>query len=168
MVYRYESHDLGVFAQLAELLKGLHALGVQPVVEVRGTDAPAAVPVASAAPAAPTRGRRRAAVPAPSVANDAAPAASVAGDPLEDMFGDDPGDADDADVTGANAGLSPAEALDLGLTLVRAVYNAGHKKEVKELQAAFGVAKFADVPVDRGHDFYKLVLALAEKTGVSV
>jgi hypothetical protein len=64
--------------------------------------------------------------------------------------------------------MSESEALDRGLTLVRTIYNAGHKKEVKELQTTFGVAKFSDVPVGRGHEFFKLVMALAEKTGLNV
>lgn len=86
---------------------------------------------------------------------------------MDDLWDDGPGIEDNLPA-GANAGLSPAEALDLGLTLVRAIYNAGHKREVKELQATFAVAKFSDIPVDRGHEFYKLVLALSEKIGVSV
>jgi hypothetical protein len=82
------------------------------------------------------------------------------------MFDDGLGDPADEDTH--ETGMSESEALDRGLTLVRAVYNAGHKKEVKELQTTFGVAKFSDVPVGRGHEFFKLVMALAEKTGLNV
>jgi hypothetical protein len=160
--YEFDDRSLAGFGALTELVRAMQGLGVNPQVTVSGTDTPAAG--RSSQRRAPSgNGRSRPPNPVPA----AEPAA--ASDPVDDIFGDDPTGTDDEDPTTiANTGLSPAEALDRGLTLVRAVYNGGHKREVKELQQKFAVAKFADVPAVRGHEFFKLVTALAEKTGISV
>ncbi len=82
--------------------------------------------------------------------------------------GDQAGGDDDDDMgLGENASsMSPAEARDAGLALVREVYSAGHVAEVKSLQKTLNVAKFYDVPVDSGHAFYARVMKLAQGVGL--
>jgi hypothetical protein len=82
--------------------------------------------------------------------------------------GADAGTTDDDDLgLGENASsMSPAEARDAGLALVREVYSAGHVAEVKQLQKTLSVAKFYDVPVDSGHAFYARVMKLAQSVGL--
>ena len=83
------------------------------------------------------------------------------------------GTEDDAEEDGDDLGLgvtepssrSGAEAKEEARNLVNGLWNAGHKKEVKALQAKLGVVKFYDVPEQDGHKFYKLALELAEKVG---
>ena len=172
LFFDFNDRDLTGFAGFTELIRSLHALQLDPRVTVTGTDGPIPMtPNPAPAPAAPAAGRggngrgRRAAAPA---AAPDPPPPNPANDTLDDVFGDDPTETDDDLTAGTEAGMSQTEALDRGLTLVRAIYNAGHKKEVKELQQKFAVAKFADVPTVRGHEFFKLVNDLANKTGVHV
>lgn len=81
--------------------------------------------------------------------------------PPEGSNGADPGD--ELDMPTA---MSPAEARDAGLVLIREVYHAGKVGEVKALQKAWAVAKFHDVPVEKGHDFYAAVLEIAQAAGL--
>jgi len=78
--------------------------------------------------------------------------------------GDHP-DADD-DLGLTEPSMSPGEAKDQALALMREAYAAGHVKEVKELQKKFNVAKFYDVPVDQGHSFYQQAMQLVQGVGL--
>jgi hypothetical protein len=74
---------------------------------------------------------------------------------------------DDSDAMGLNApSMSPGEAKDAALALVREVYSAGHVAQVKALQKELDVAKFYDVPVEKGHVFYQRVMKLAQGVGL--
>jgi hypothetical protein len=76
------------------------------------------------------------------------------------------GDADD-DALGLNSpSMSPGEAKDAALALVREAYSAGHVAQVKALQKELGVAKFYDVDVTTGHAFYQRVMKLAHEVGI--
>jgi hypothetical protein len=85
--------------------------------------------------------------------------------------GDQAGPADDADADDDALGLnspsmSPGEAKDAALALVREAYSAGHVAQVKALQKELGVAKFYDVDVTTGHAFYQRVMKLAHEVGI--
>ena len=74
---------------------------------------------------------------------------------------------DDADALGLDApSMSPGEAKDAALALVREAYSAGHVSQVKALQKELNVAKFYDVPVEQGHAFYARVMKLAQGVGL--
>jgi hypothetical protein len=77
-------------------------------------------------------------------------------------------DADtDDDALGLNSpSMSPGEAKDAALALVREAYSAGHVAQVKALQKELGVAKFYDVDVTTGHAFYQRVMKLAHEVGI--
>ena len=64
------------------------------------------------------------------------------------------------------ASMSPGEARDAGLALVRQAYAAGHTAPVKALQKQWAVAKFYDVPVDQGHEFYQAAMKLSQSVGL--
>jgi hypothetical protein len=161
--YDFGSENLDVFGSLLAAVKTLKELGVETNVIVRGVDAPPRAPPANVNAPKP-RGR-------PPGNGKTKPAAAAA---VEDDLNSDPGEADDpladelADEGVPEGSMSPTEARDRGLVSVRTIYNAGFKREVKALQAQFQVAKFADVPPARGHEFFTAVMALAEKTKVAV
>ena len=62
--------------------------------------------------------------------------------------------------------MSPAEAKEAGLALVREAYAAGKVAQVKALQKAWGIAKFYDIPNEKGHEFFAAVMKLAHETGL--
>ena len=62
--------------------------------------------------------------------------------------------------------MTPAEAKEAGLAIVREAYAAGKVAQVKALQKAWGIAKFYDIPIERGHEFYRQVMKLAHETGL--
>jgi len=62
--------------------------------------------------------------------------------------------------------MSPAEAKEAGLALVREAYAAGKMAQVKALQKAWGIAKFYDIPNEKGHEFFAAVMKLAHETGL--
>ena len=91
--------------------------------------------------------------------------------PPDDLAGGTNGaadtDADDDDALGLNSpSMSPGEAKDAALALVREAYSAGHVVQVKALQKELGVAKFYDVDVAGGHAFYQRVMKLAHEVGI--
>jgi hypothetical protein len=92
-----------------------------------------------------------------------------AADPVVDLTGTHgaaDSDADD-DALGLNSpSMSPGEAKDAALALVREAYSAGHVAQVKALQKELGVAKFYDVDVTTGHAFYQRVMKLAHEVGI--
>jgi hypothetical protein len=79
--------------------------------------------------------------------------ANGAGDQIEDLGLIDPS-------------MSPAEAKEAGLVLVRECYAAGKVAEVKALQKEWQVAKFYDVPDVKGHEFFQRVMKMAVETGI--
>lgn len=127
------------------------------------------------APAAPDTNRKaqlqeqaakaRAAKAAKQAAVQAGPQAGPA-DVAGPVNGADDADDDDPLGLGVAPGMSPAEARDEALALVRQVYYAGHTAQVKTLQQAFNVATFKDVPVSEGHNLYRQALKMAQDTGV--
>jgi hypothetical protein len=90
--------------------------------------------------------------------------------PPDDLAGGTNGAADsdaDDDALGLNSpSMSPGEAKDAALALVREAYSAGHVAQVKALQKELGVAKFYDVDVTGGHAFYQRVMKLAHEVGI--
>jgi hypothetical protein len=90
--------------------------------------------------------------------------------PPDDLAGGTNGAADadaDDDALGLNSpSMSPGEAKDAALALVREAYSAGHVAQVKALQKELGVAKFYDVDVTTGHAFYQRVMKLAHEVGI--
>jgi hypothetical protein len=65
------------------------------------------------------------------------------------------------------ASMSPGEARDAGLALVRQAYAAGHVAPVKALQKQWAIAKFYDIPVEKGHEFYQQAMKMAQGVGMS-
>lgn len=78
--------------------------------------------------------------------------------------GDDPDAADDMGLVPPS--MSPGEARDAALVLVREAYSSGHTAEVKALQKQLNVAKFYDVPPEDGHKFYQQAMKLAQGVGI--
>lgn len=72
---------------------------------------------------------------------------------VEDMGIDDPN-------------MSPAEAKEAGLALMRELFGAGKVAEMKAIQKAWGVAKFYDIPNEKGHEFYRQALQTMHETGL--
>jgi hypothetical protein len=77
---------------------------------------------------------------------------------------DDPDATDDMGL--APPSMSPGEARDAALVLVREAYSSGHTAEVKALQKQLNVAKFYDVPPEDGHKFYQQAMKLAQGVGI--
>lgn len=103
-------------------------------------------------------------------AQNANPATQQKPDLLSGTNGGGPTTDDDVDddlgLSENASSMSPAEAREAGLALVREVYSAGHVAEVKQLQKELSVAKFYDVPVTNGHAFYARVMQLAQGVGL--
>jgi hypothetical protein len=141
------------------LIEAQQAQQVQQVRQIPSEDPPAA-----------KINRQRAAANARAAKAAKAPSEDPA--PVEDLLappaggnGADPGD-EDLGLDTPGTSLSPSEARDAALSLIREVYHAGKVGEVKALQRAWAVAKFYDVPVERGHDFYAAVLEIAQAAGL--
>ena len=95
------------------------------------------------------------------------PAATA--DPLADVAGPADPDDDDGDALGlVPSSLSPGEMHAQGLVMSRALFNGGHKADVKSLQQQLGIAKFTDIPLADGPRLYKLAKELCEKRGIHV
>jgi hypothetical protein len=130
------------------------------------TEAQQAQPIPSEDPPAAKTNRQKAAA-------NARAAKAAKADPalVEDLLappaGSNGADPDDEDLgLDTSSAMSPSEARDAGLSLIREIYHAGKVGEVKALQKAWSVAKFYDVPVERGHDFYAAVLEIAQAVGL--
>jgi hypothetical protein len=94
---------------------------------------------------------------------------SLAADSGADLSGPEPNGQDQAveDELGlVDPNMSPAEAKEAGLALVREAYAAGKVAQVKALQKAWGIAKFYDIPNEKGHEFFAAVMKLAHETGL--
>ena len=104
-------------------------------------------------------------------ANKTAPATKpAAAPPVDDVAGTngtgDQDDSQDEDMGLDPPSMSPGEAKDAALALVREAYSSGHVAQVKALQKELQVAKFYDVPVEQGHKFYQRVMRLAQRVGI--
>jgi hypothetical protein len=163
----YDIEDRVNAGSLTELLASIRKLeadtkaALPPDAEVLP---PQAVPSADAAKA-----NRQAA------AANARAAKGKKGGPVEQVLGPeeagDPAQANGQDQPDDDMGLvppamSPGEARDAALALVRQAYAAGHVAEVKALQKEYNVAKFYDVPVTEGHAFYQRVMQLLQSVGI--
>ena len=84
----------------------------------------------------------------------------------EDLNGTGPEAEDDVGLAPDIASMSPGEARDAGLALVRQAYAANHVAPVKALQKKWGIAKFYDIPVEKGHEFYSEAVQLAQSVGI--
>ena len=162
-------------AELASRLEGiLHAAGsaAGSVIANPPADADAARKAqlqAQAAKARAAKAAKQADAPPPvRVSGGQATAAVDVAGPADGTNGaGDQDDDADADALGLSSpSMSPGEAKDAALALVREVYSAGHVAQVKALQKELDVAKFYDVPVDQGHVFYQRVMKLAQGVGL--
>jgi len=158
----------------------LEAVGVSAAVVPlpgNGTTGPEPAALDVTPPKAPSPGRVQAAANA-RAAKQSQQAQAKLNSPVDDRpvgvggaanGGDQAGpdtDTDD-DALGLNSpSMSPGEAKDAGLALVREAYSAGHVAQVKALQKELGVAKFYDVDVTDGHAFYQRVMKLAHEVGI--
>jgi hypothetical protein len=123
---------------------------------------PPEAPPAEETPVDTAKANRQAAAAKARAAKDAKPKTSVT-----DVLGPPNGEDQDQDDLGlVPPSLSPGEAKDQALALVREIYAAGKVAEVKALQKEWSVAKFYDVPVDQGHAFYQRVMKVAVDTGL--
>jgi hypothetical protein len=98
--------------------------------------------------------------PTTKAALPAAPAAVPDEEPVS------PPDDSDEDIGLEDPSMSPGEAREAALALVREAYTSGHVAAVKALQKELQVAKFYDVPVANGNAFYARVMKLAHETGI--
>ena len=105
--------------------------------------------------------------PAPKPAARKAPVKTSVTDVLGPDTGNgaDPG-GDDMGLDPDAASMSPTEARDAGLAVVREIYAANHVAEVKALQKKWDVSKFYDVPETKGHEFYAEALKIAQSVGL--
>jgi len=109
--------------------------------------------------------RQAAAANARAAKTKAGPVEKVLG-PVEDLNGAGPeAQEDDIGLVDASS-MSPGEARDAGLALVRQAYAGGHVAQVKALQKKWAIAKFYDVPVEKGHVFYQEAVKLAQSVGL--
>jgi hypothetical protein len=145
--------DSAMAARIYQLLVEAHQADT--VAQTLLPPAPAAAPAPKKAGAKPAPAAKAPPVPAPAPAK-----AQEAGPPN----GEDPEVEDDMGLVPPS--MSPAEAKEQALALVRQVYGAGHVAEVKALQKEYQVAKFYDVPVEKGHEFYARVMQLMNTVGL--
>jgi hypothetical protein len=122
---------------------------------------PSSIPTDPDRAAAAKAGRQQAAAHARAAkANKAAPEDLSGPSGTNGATGDQLVGGDDPDDMGlADPSMSPGEAKEAGLVLVRQMYVADKVAEVKGLQKKYGVAKFYDVPLEQAHGFYRDVLA---------
>lgn len=137
--------DKAMFARFQQLMQG-------PALEL-----PSLPPPKPPAPVAQARGKTK-----------AGPVEKVLGPAPapEDLNGTGPEAEDDVGLTPDVASMSPGEARDAGLALVRQAYAANHVAPVKALQKKWGIAKFYDIPVEKGHEFYSEAVRLAQSVGI--
>jgi len=167
------NYDLPVtqFRALQNVLEGLTNMATVTVQVEDVTPSPA-----SPEPAKRPRGRPVATPSRAAPAQDP-PLHAEAGNGVDDDFLIPPGavaaeatvDPDDEDALGLSpAGRTGLEALEQALGGVRNLFNANHKAVVKEIQTAFGVAKFSDIEPKDGHKLLRLVEAASQKVGMRV
>ena len=124
---------------------------------------PEAPPTAAQARAAHARAAR--------AARQQEKAAAKAPDPLsaaEDVSGpaETNGADHDDDFGMTSPSMSPGEAHEAALALVREIHAAGKIAEVKKLQKDWEITKFYDIPLESAFDFYRSVMNVAHETGL--
>lgn len=162
------------FAQLQNALLPLdqqvNLVPKEPESEVRARVNLSSVPDDPDRAAAALAGRQAAAAKARAAKAAKAGSAPVGPDTLiEDPIGPRTNGQDQAveDELGlVDPNMSPAEAKEAGLALVREAYAAGKVAQVKALQKSWQIAKFYDIPNERGHEFFAAVMKLAHETGL--
>jgi hypothetical protein len=168
-----------LLAQLQALLKPGPTLGPVPLKDHPAIAATPVVPVVPDLPDLPfpadktkadtVLANRQAAAAKARAAKDAKKAAAPAQAQAAlapELNGADPlADSDPLEFPEA-ASMSPGEARDAGLALVRQAYAAGRVAEVKALQKQWQVAKFYDIAVEQGHAFYAQAMKLAQAAGL--
>jgi hypothetical protein len=131
---------------------------------------PSSVPDDPDRAAAAKAGRQEAAAKARAAKAAKAAGNGQADDSGADLNGPEPNGQDqpavEDDLGLVDPNMSPAEAKEAGLAVVREAYAAGKVAEVKALQKAWGIAKFYDIPVEKGHEFFAQVMKLAHETGL--
>ena len=156
-------YQMLVTAQQAQLVTP----APQPTAAPSTEEAQPAAAAAAAAPADTAKTNRQAAAAKARAAKAAKPVEAVLG-PAD---GPGPGDQgaepdDDMGLSPPAASMSPGEAHDAALALVREAYSAGHVAAVKNLQKELKIAKFYDIPVAEGHALYARVMQLAQSVGI--
>lgn len=156
--------DLETVAGQAELRRLMGHLLSPLEIETPAIDAAAAaIDAAAAAKAAKRAARQQAAANARGVE-------PVLRTPSEDdLTGPEPNGADTESVEDMgldDPNMSPAEAKEAGLALMRELFGAGKVAEMKAIQKAWGVAKFYDIPNEKGHEFYRHALQTMHETGL--
>ena len=63
--------------------------------------------------------------------------------------------------------MSPGEAHDAALAIIRRHYYAGKEAEVQALRKEYGVTRFTDIPQEKGHELYRKARKLAQSLGIS-
>jgi len=177
VVFDVHDNTHEIFADLAKLVAACNAVGVDPPVSVIGSEnsvdprgsrtTPPAEPVAPA----PTTPRRRTKDTKTTNGADK-PAAELGADPLADTENEEqaPFGAEEP------SGLSPAEARDKAMEIMRAIYEDGHRGDKKKKAAVTSLQRelvgpggmFKDLPQDKWQDFYKRAVALAEQVGHAI
>jgi hypothetical protein len=117
---------------------------------------PSSVPDDPDRAAAAKAGRQEAAAKARAAKAAKAAGNGQADDSGADLSGPEGTNGQDQDELGlVDPNMSPAEA-----------YAAGKVAQVKALQKAWGIAKFYDIPNEKGHEFFAAVMKLAHETGL--
>jgi hypothetical protein len=131
---------------------------------------PRAILAEPEAPRTPSPGRQEAAANARAAKVAKQQARGPVSGPVDDDVAGPSGNGDGEQVEDLglldDPSMSPGEAREAGLALVREAYAAGKVAQVKALQKAWGIAKFYDIPVEKGHEFYAQVMKLALQTGI--
>jgi hypothetical protein len=157
-----------MFAQLSQLLPSGSAVSPEPVAgDGTRIDTTRLDPEKVKANRQQAAANARAAKLAKQAEATPEPAEANGGDLEGQLVGDDPTETpdDDSDLGLDDPSMSPAEAKDAGLALLREVF-ATKPAEVKKLQKAWNIAKFHDVPMERGHEFYQQAMKLAQDAGL--
>ena len=153
-------------------------LGVKATVQAQiPATAPLVPPAAAMKPQAATAATNKTPAQTGKSKTNPPPAKTPAAqDPVMDLTGGTNGvggaasnggpDLDDDDMGLDDPSMSPGEARDAALAMIRQIYAQGHVAEVKALQKDFAIAKFYDVPVTEGHNLWRRVTSLAQSVGM--
>lgn len=174
VTFTFEANDPAIKTLLPALLARMSDEPTPtPEPQPEPTPAPEPAPEAPAEePPPPTAAQQRAAhARAARAARQQEKTAAKAPDPLsaaEDVSGPaETNGADHEDDFGMTSpSMSPGEAHEAALALVREIHAAGKIAEVKKLQKDWEITKFYDIPLDKAFDFYRSVMNVAHETGL--
>lgn len=88
-----------------------------------------------------------------------------AGMPVTDVLG--PNGQDEGEEVLDDPSMSPGEAHDAALVIIRRAYYAGREAEVQVLRKEYGVTRFTDIPQEKGHELFRKATRLAKTLGLS-